>query len=81
MPPKIDTFQKQKILLQENLISPLETNIYENGDQLLQKWKKNLQNCCFSKIFAFTNEAHITEKFTLPKQIVIFFQNWQLKYF
>ena len=33
-----------------------------------------LQNCCFCKIFAFTSEAHITEKFTLPKQIVIFFR-------
>ena len=40
MPPKIDTFQKQKILLKENLISPLKTNIFENGDHLLQKWKK-----------------------------------------
>ena len=55
--------------------------------------KKILQNCCFYKIFAFTSEAHITGKFTLPKQIVIFSelttkillkpiaifpQNWQL---
>ena len=37
MPPKIDTFPKQKILLKENLISPLKTNIFENGDHLLQK--------------------------------------------
>ena len=31
-----------------------------------------LQNCCFCKIFAFTSEAQITEKFTLPKHFVIF---------
>ena len=36
------------------------------------KNEKILQNWCFCKIFAFTSEAHITEKFTLPKQIVIF---------
>ena len=26
--------------LKKNLISPLNTNIFENGDHLLQKWKK-----------------------------------------
>ena len=32
---KTDIFQKQRILLQENLISPLETNIFENSDHFL----------------------------------------------
>ena len=36
------------------------------------KKEKILQNCFFYKIFTFTSEAHITEKFILPKQIVIF---------
>ena len=70
--PKIDTFQKQKTLLWEYLISPLKTKIFENCDYWLQKWKKKLQNFC--KIFDFTSEAHITKKLTLPKQIVIFFR-------
>ena len=36
------------------------------------KNEKNPSKLLFLKIFAFTSEAHITEKFTLPKQIVIF---------
>ena len=43
------------------------------------KNEKILQNWCFCKIFAFTSEAHITEKFTLPKQIVIFFSELTTK--
>ena len=37
------------------------------------KNEKILKICGYYKIFAFTSEAHITEKFTLPKQIVNFF--------
>ena len=37
------------------------------------KNEKFLKICGFYKIFAFTSEAHITEKFTLQKQIVNFF--------
>ena len=56
-------------------ISIKKTNIFENGDHLLQKWKKKiLQNWRFCKIFAFTSEAHITKKLILLKQIVIVFR-------
>ena len=35
----LKAFQNEKILLQENLFSPLERNISENGELFLQKWK------------------------------------------
>ena len=37
MPLKINTFQNQKILLYENLISPKQIEIFQNSDHLLQK--------------------------------------------
>ena len=95
--PKTDAFcMKCYFLLKENnatktwhfsktedtaLNKKFNISIFENGDHLLQEWKKILQNWRLCMNFLFTCETHITKKLTLLKQVVTFFQNRHLKYF
>ena len=62
------------------LISLLKTDIFENGDHLLQKWK-NPSKLLFLQDFRFYQWSSHNEKINTSKTNCHFFQNWQLKYF
>ena len=79
MPPKIDTFQKQKILFKENLISLLKTDIFENGDHFLQNWKKNPSKLVFLQDFRFYKWSSHNEKINTSKTNCHFFSELTTK--
>ena len=57
-----------------------KTNIYENGDHLLQKWK-NPSKLLFLQDFRFYQWSSHNREIYSSKTNCYFFQNWQLKYF
>ena len=57
-----------------------KTNIFENGDHLLQKWK-NPSKLLFLQDFRFYQWSSHNRKIYSSKTNCYFFQNWQLKYF
>ena len=74
-------FSKTKIFIKKkNLISPLKSNIFENGDHLLQKWK-DPSKWAFLQDFRFDQWSTHNVKINTSKTNCHFFDNWQLIYF
>ena len=64
-------------LKKKNLISPLKSNIFENGENLLQKWK-NSSKLVFLPDFRFYQWNTLNEKINTSKTNCHFSQNWHL---
>ena len=74
-PQKIYTFQTTEDTSLRKLNISIKTNISENGDHLLKKWKKNPSKLAFLQDFRFYQwSAHNKKKIILLKQIVIAFR-------
>ena len=58
---KLTLFKNRIYFFNQNLISPLKTNIFENGDHLVQKWK-NPSKLVFLQDFRFYQWSTHNEK-------------------
>ena len=77
---KLTLFKNKIFIKKKNLISPLKSNIFENGDHLLQKWK-DPSKWAFLQDFRFDQWSTHNVKINTSKTNCHFFDNWQLIYF